>query len=197
MGSIPAWAGETAQTASRHRRHGVHPRVGGGDLPIEILLVCYQGPSPRGRGRRGPPDLDRLRLGSIPAWAGETRPGSGMWCWRRVHPRVGGGDVPAFITGLLAYGPSPRGRGRPVPVHHPARETGSIPAWAGETLICNTLSNSALANYHAAPFAQSQQDAAATPPRRNTRRIPLTSANSTGGSPSTRIPSRPAAFASG
>ena len=71
--------------------------------------------------------------GSIPAWAGETRPGLSARSRKWVYPRVGGGNAGAEQPTAVAEGLSPRGRGK----HpgHAVRAAGqrSIPAWAGET----------------------------------------------------------------
>ncbi len=133
-GSIPAWAGETFHAGPLRNVRRVHPRVGGGDLDgYELRDARHSGPSPRGRGRHRAKQDRRIRGGSIPAWAGETR----GWCGRgsgcRVHPRVGGGDHSRAVVGGEGAGPSPRGRGRHMGQCHQAAPTGSIPAWAGET----------------------------------------------------------------
>ena len=77
----------------RPSRYGVHPRVGGGDMPSSFDSAWGSGPSPRGRGRHVLPYDPCDILGSIPAWAGETRKNSAHRRTRWVHPRVGGGDI--------------------------------------------------------------------------------------------------------
>ena len=49
-----------------------------------------------------------------------------------VHPRVGGGAGEQIAAVGIDRGPSPRGRGSPTPGQRRGRNTGSIPAWAGE-----------------------------------------------------------------
>ncbi len=108
--------------------------MGGGDGGHSVQLLAVGGPSPRGRGRRRAALCRHCRRGSIPAWAGATRPPAGRPAAWRVHPRVGGGDSQYDQTGVLCDGPSPRGRGR---LTWPqAREWArrSIPAWAGATM---------------------------------------------------------------
>ena len=56
----------------RYLREGaVHPRVGGGALPIAWMTRYNCGPSPRGRGSLADGVLELEQEGSIPAWAGE------------------------------------------------------------------------------------------------------------------------------
>ena len=71
-GSIPAWAGETAQDDSHRLTSAVYPRVGGGNLWLVTSCQKQKGLSPRGRGKRVHLLQLHLLLGSIPAWAGET-----------------------------------------------------------------------------------------------------------------------------
>ena len=85
------------------------------------------------RGNRGPPDVDRLQLGSIPACAGE--PPEPTWTSNKsaVYPRVCGGTVAvASISGTVT-GLSPRVRGNPANGGL-GEIQGSIPACAGEPL---------------------------------------------------------------
>ena len=106
-GSIPAWAGETGFRRARMWTSQVYPRVGGGNFSRLAVRQAVWGLSPRGRGKR--PQSNELggRLGSIPAWAGETnRFGT------KVYPRVGGGNSPSFMISFIISGLSPRGRGK-------------------------------------------------------------------------------------
>ena len=86
----------------------------GGGNPFEWGLIVIAGPlSPRGRGK---PRYILLRLyhaGSIPAWAGETRPPPLLGGGRPVYPRVGGGNRRADDNDDMITGLSPRGRGKP------------------------------------------------------------------------------------
>ena len=71
--SIPAWAGETREDGSFVRRLRVYPRVGGGNQVKAWGRRWLLGLSPRGRGKPTTAIRPRLAVGSIPAWAGETR----------------------------------------------------------------------------------------------------------------------------
>ncbi len=91
------------------------------------------GPSPRGRGKRARTASSSATSGSIPAWAGETKPNGQSGAIGTVHPRVGGGNSLRTEAVKLATGPSPRGRGKLSPYRCRPSTGGSIPAWAGET----------------------------------------------------------------
>ena len=135
MGSIPAWAGETRLTLLPIIHYTVYPRVGGGNRAQRRRTLAQLGLSPRGRGKRISSAPNRNLTRSIPAWAGET---AAPQCWRNsvaVYPRVGGGNRRAFADSPLRGGLSPRGRGKRMRCGAHRREGGSIPAWAGETMI--------------------------------------------------------------
>ena len=112
-GSIPAWAGETGQTAAPTSRQSVYPRVGGGNFVMYVVPYPCRGLSPRGRGKL--PLNHRRRRG------------------RRVYPRVGGGNYNRQGCLKGARGLSPRGRGKHDRTRVDSRAYRSIPAWAGET----------------------------------------------------------------
>ena len=69
---------------------GLSPR-GRGTVVLALLMLGANGLSPRGRGNLPLPGTWRLRLGSIPAWAGEPVSIEGHEASIRVYPRVGGG----------------------------------------------------------------------------------------------------------
>ena len=70
-GSIPASAGEPALLASRLRRAGVYPRECGGTCRDRFEAIGEKGLSPRVRGNHGCELAVAVRVGSIPASAGE------------------------------------------------------------------------------------------------------------------------------
>ena len=109
------------------------PLVGGGDKAIEPGGVQVLGPSPRGRGRQGDARNPDVAERTIPAWAGETPMTFEDSRNATDHPRVGGGDIGYARMLRVMAGPSPRGRGRLDRVGQCTRESGTIPAWAGET----------------------------------------------------------------
>ena len=90
------------------------------------------GLSPRVRGNPGPRHLHPMRIGSIPACAGEPYRIGHVNTSREVYPRVCGGTAQRRGESSAEAGLSPRVRG-----NHPARDPrdrplGSIPACAGE-----------------------------------------------------------------
>ncbi len=107
--------------------------MGGGDRARGRARCCRAGPSPRGRGRRSAWRDRATRTRSIPAWAGATAVTWSSLLRSAVHPRVGGGDVPALAGVRHPVGPSPRGRGRRSRRGLPTIAPRSIPAWAGAT----------------------------------------------------------------
>ena len=138
--SIPAWAGETPFRRAARRLRMVYPRVGGGN--DEDMRVSYKnvGLSPRGRGKRVIDISEHVRLRSIPAWAGETRPRVQNRAGDAVYPRVGGGNMQPIGRFRRIRGLSPRGRGKRLHTPHCPRfglGLWSIPAWAGETKLAH------------------------------------------------------------
>ena len=131
-GSIPACAGKPLTGGGGGKWQGVHPRVCGEAFGAETTRAIAPGPSPRVRGSRLEPGLDRAELRSIPACAGKPSPCSRGAPASGVHPRVCGEAGLDAGEQLAAGGPSPRVRGSledPLPA---LRERGSIPACAGK-----------------------------------------------------------------
>ncbi len=133
-GSIPAWAGEPVPVPNGYSISGDHPRVGGGTQSPARTSQFHEGPSPRGRGNPAPMSRSPPTLGTIPAWAGEPYRECNNVCYRRDHPRVGGGTDGATWTLRYDPGPSPRGRGNRRMRPRPKWRNGTIPAWAGEPI---------------------------------------------------------------
>ena len=101
-GSIPASAGEPTHEGQAFANRGVYPRECGGTRCPVASQERPEGLSPRVRGNLEHPAVDLVKVGSIPASAGE--PGSVISALAiiTVYPRECGG------TGL-----SPRVRGNP------------------------------------------------------------------------------------
>ena len=111
LGSIPAYAGEPFCYPARRVLLQVYPRVCGGTPGESGVCVKVQGLSPRMRGNPGLPQKIRLRVRSIPAYAGEPPAPFVSVSTRRVYPRVCGGTrIPASCR-TAAMGLSPRMRG--------------------------------------------------------------------------------------
>ena len=133
QGSIPAWAGETRSSRPTMKRRWVYPRVGGGNLSRFPRATRSGGLSPRGRGKPRRAQRTRRPIGSIPAWAGETRRYAPPNTAQTVYPRVGGGNRGRGRVKSDSKGLSPRGRGKHGHPDGADTSAGSIPAWAGET----------------------------------------------------------------
>ena len=112
-GIIPAYAGNTYVHYNFNAGLWDHPRVCGEHFAQLITGNNYKGSSPR---MRGTPRLSlgsHLRLGIIPAYAGNTRlfrTDDGYW-WD--HPRVCGEHMAHGTDSRLHPGSSPRMRGTP------------------------------------------------------------------------------------
>jgi len=113
----------------------VDPRVRGGDSPLIRALAAVLGRSPRTRGRPLRLAPHERRLGSIPAYAGETSLTSWMKAPCRVDPRVRGGDANSVRIEHGCAGRSPRTRGRHGQPDAVGDGRRSIPAYAGETAL--------------------------------------------------------------
>ena len=131
-GSIPAWAGKPRIGHWYHIREQVHPRVGGETQRAALQKHLWYGPSPRGRGNRGRVLPGTWQRGSIPAWAGKPQRGRRPAASPAVHPRVGGETILIIYGTEFSTGPSPRGRGNPMPDVQASLYQRSIPAWAGK-----------------------------------------------------------------
>ena len=131
-GSIPACAGEPMRTETARKDTRVDPRVCGGAGCPPRSVSAAKGRSPRVRGSLRELARSPVRVGSIPACAGEPisdRLGLGMF-W--VDPRVCGGAQSLDFRVRAGEGRSPRVRGSPERVVGNTERVGSIPACAGE-----------------------------------------------------------------
>ena len=130
--SIPAGAGEPQPHFPTTGLHRVYPRGCGGTRCLGGLNYPPQGLSPRMRGNHAQLFQRGLRLGSIPAGAGEpcqqspSRPGV------RVYPRGCGGTSAKASSMVPVMGLSPRVRGNQTRFGGDQCLEGSIPAGAGE-----------------------------------------------------------------
>ena len=106
---------------------------------LTLLTYGLAGLSPRGRGKHIAAIAAALIPRSIPAWAGETIVCDADFCKRTVYPRVGGGNTKSYLGMIAQAGLSPRGRGKPPRGIMAPLWTGSIPAWAGETIALTAI----------------------------------------------------------
>ena len=130
--SIPACAGEPAESRCTRSAGTVYPRVCGGTQPERGGGQADVGLSPRVRGNRrfrsaGPP-----APGSIPACAGEPLKSAPAIQISEVYPRVCGGTHLTSTPSPTASGLSPRVRGNLCRVEGGEVTMRSIPACAGE-----------------------------------------------------------------
>ena len=130
--SIPAYAGEPLRAARCGRSLPVYPRVCGGTVSRSRSVMMKEGLSPRMRGNRHHRTRRLLRVGSIPAYAGEPPPMSAKPSLIRVYPRVCGGTTASSENISFVGGLSPRMRGNRRADGEYRQRARSIPAYAGE-----------------------------------------------------------------
>ena len=131
-GSIPARAGEPADSPEHLRTTRVYPRTCGGTISGAVSRRSTPGLSPHVRGNRPRFDGGVEVRGSIPARAGEPRcPGSGPKS-HRVYPRTCGGTSTLNAGTGRIRGLSPHVRGNLMKGELARLGRGSIPARAGE-----------------------------------------------------------------
>ena len=163
IGIIPAYAGNTRPTCDRTAATRDHPRVCGEHWTGSPAIVAYRGSSPRMRGTRVFKNVDPLKVGIIPAYAGNTyilyqcetggrdhprvcgehqgfldllnegRGSSPPPSVPRDHPRVCGEHCYWRISVRWNTGSSPRMRGTLRRRRCPTGYRGIIPAYAGNT----------------------------------------------------------------
>ena len=136
MGIIPAYAGNTMSANDLPINFRDHPRVCGEHALFARAKAEPLGSSPRMRGTRGQFQHDFQQRGIIPAYAGNTcRLFSGVLpFWD--HPRVCGEHKVAFSAIGSAAGSSPRMRGTHGSAATTVEPNGIIPAYAGNTMLC-------------------------------------------------------------
>ena len=130
--SIPACAGEAVKSGGRGRKRQVYPRVCGGSGGANYSSAQALGLSPRVRGKQGQRADALAAAGSIPACAGEAQLVRGGGAANEVYPRVCGGSIALHEPIRIAWGLSPRVRGKLQRLVGILVRRGSIPACAGE-----------------------------------------------------------------
>jgi len=88
---IPACAGEPRGLGGFAGDHGAYPRMRGGTKSLLQLSGMSQGLSPHARGNRVPHVGDPVRVGPIPACAGEPLVSKMIPASWRAYPRMRGG----------------------------------------------------------------------------------------------------------
>ena len=132
-GPIPACAGESDPDSFEPAPPGAYPRVCGGICNIPQSPECVQGLSPRVRGNLSPDCAASVRLGPIPACAGESTNTCSTAPIAGAYPRVCGGIFDRAGFELVEQGLSPRVRGNLLRRSPPRPFLGPIPACAGES----------------------------------------------------------------
>ena len=133
-GSIPACAGEPPTRFLPTEPESVYPRVCGGTQRSAVFCKSTKGLSPRVRGNPPLPLPCILRIGSIPACAGEPSLFDILPHILEVYPRVCGGTHGTLCAFPGLWGLSPRVRGNRCPPYPQLQSRGSIPACAGEPI---------------------------------------------------------------
>ena len=141
-GIIPAYAGNTLSTQAKCSTRRDHPRVCGEHRGWLRRHRQRWGSSPRMRGTLVGELDPALFNGIIPAYAGNTLL---VWWSRRVtrdHPRVCGEHIASNKLYSRPSGSSPRMRGTRHDQDSRPRQTGIIPAYAGNTVTMYALESS-------------------------------------------------------
>ena len=134
--SIPACAGEPPTIYPTQSQSQVYPRVCGGTVSICGHRCGRKGLSPRVRGNPALAPSVSVRRWSIPACAGEPAAGNWSVTTPQVYPRVCGGTPSRLNGNRPETGLSPRVRGNHFCAALVFLVIGSIPACAGEPLLC-------------------------------------------------------------
>ena len=130
---IPAHAGQTVCRCRAKYRHADHPRACGANMDGRYGAQCWDGSSPRMRGKPSPCIFSRLFSRIIPAHAGQTCVASASTPPKPDHPRACGANVNTWSPIDLNIGSSPRMRGKPYGDPFAEDRGRIIPAHAGQT----------------------------------------------------------------
>ena len=131
---IPARAGQTSRFARSSVQKPDHPRACGANFADDQAKVCFDGSSPRVRGKLFQA-ADSARVGRIiPARAGQTQRWSPLPPDGPDHPRACGANVSGWRVSSSNSGSSPRVRGKQHVADELARRHRIIPARAGQTV---------------------------------------------------------------
>ena len=128
---IPARAGNARWITSSASARTVHPRAGGERQSSGGARSGAAGSSPRGRGTPCASRSRTCHMRFIPARAGNASSACPNQTAEPVHPRAGGERFASSYSRTRVIGSSPRGRGTPPSMRHPAITQRFIPARAG------------------------------------------------------------------
>ena len=133
-GPIPACAGQPCRTRHWSACSRAYPRVCGATCPPFFLDFLGHGLSPRVRGNRSMSSHSGLRVGPIPACAGQPGWADKRFERDRAYPRVCGATQHPAGRGSENRGLSPRVRGNRQVLVDQRGQVGPIPACAGQPL---------------------------------------------------------------
>ena len=132
-GIIPACAGNTLNFMLWYAMAGDHPRMCGEHSPRRSTVRLRPGSSPHVRGTPRVENVDAVRLGIIPACAGNTVEPSEGNSPLQDHPRMCGEHASPAVSTASTAGSSPHVRGTPGSARQEMSFIGIIPACAGNT----------------------------------------------------------------
>ena len=136
---IPAHAGKTPRYRGRERCPSAHPRSRGENGKTSAVDLSAMGSSPLTRGKpRSIRSSWRVRR-LIPAHAGKTHGPPRCLPSRPAHPRSRGENTTGRPPRWPTYGSSPLTRGKPGPPGFDWLRGRLIPAHAGKTVWCASL----------------------------------------------------------
>ncbi len=133
-GPIPACAGEPLHQSLNSPFLGAYPRMRGGTAVAGAGAGAVAGLSPHARGNRGGDYLLEIRIGPIPACAGEPGYFAESQDHSGAYPRMRGGTRLFHVPSSWAEGLSPHARGNHEQIVLSCLSPGPIPACAGEPL---------------------------------------------------------------
>ena len=130
---IPAHAGQTYRYGCGLHRQPDHPRACGANPVRTVPSLWASGSSPRMRGKHLDRGQRRQHVRIIPAHAGQTTRVYRKHVETADHPRACGANRRCAMVRQLAYGSSPRMRGKLSPTTSRYNFPRIIPAHAGQT----------------------------------------------------------------
>ena len=130
---IPASAGQTGHTVHPFGATTDHPRECGANPRFDRRQASKQGSSPRVRGKLTIQKKPAYPRRIIPASAGQTEPPACRHRQRSDHPRECGANWETVWNAIVAFGSSPRVRGKRRCRWGPRARARIIPASAGQT----------------------------------------------------------------